>query len=100
MPAAGTLGRYGTLYETSYLIWSNDPSLLPAEPGSTASESSNYLGLRILDAAHVPDTVYWGLVRSLSEVSLMYTPEYYISADGTLSALPSWKNGRTTALSG
>ncbi|HPE16267.1 MAG TPA: LTA synthase family protein [Oscillospiraceae bacterium] len=93
MPAAGTLERYGTLYETSYLIWSNDPSLLPDTPGSTEDESSDYLGLQILDAAHIPDTVYWGLVRSLSEESLIYTPEYYISASGTLSAAPAWESG-------
>ena len=53
------------LYSTNYLIWSNDESLLPGEPGSTKDTSSAYLGLDALRAAGIGLDPYWSMIASL-----------------------------------
>lgn len=77
--------EFSALCSTSYLIWANDPSLLPAQPGETKTESSNYLGLAVLDAANVPKPLYWRLVRQLSETRVIDAPGYSLGRDGTLT---------------
>ena len=74
------------LYSTDYLIWANDPELLPSEPGSTVDTSCNYLGTDLLDLAGVEKPLYWRLISQLSETRLCDTAEYHLGRDGTLSA--------------
>lgn len=74
------------LYSTDYLIWANDPDLLPGEPGSTAHTSCNYLGAQLLDLAGAEKPLYWRLISQLSETRLCDTLEYHLGRDGTLSA--------------
>ena len=73
------------LYSTDYLIWANDPSLLPGEPGSTVDTSCNYLGVTLLDLAGVEKPLYWRLLSRLSETRLCDTWEYHLGRDGVLS---------------
>ena len=80
-----TAEDYSTLCSTSYLIWANDPSLLPAPPGEAKTESSNYLGLALLDAANVPKPLYWRLLEQLSETRVIDAPGYSLARDGELS---------------
>lgn len=88
------------LYSTSYLIWSNDPDLLPGEPGSTMEESSNYLGLEVLKCTGVQLPLYWQLLDQTSQTSLMYTNAYYLDADGQVSlTLPVKNQNQYTVLS-
>lgn len=69
------------LRTTSYLIWANDPSLLPVQPGSVADTSSNYFGLLLLDAANVQKPLYWRLLERLSQTRIMDTAEYSMGLD-------------------
>ena len=73
------------LYSTDYLIWANDHSLLPGEPGSTMDTSCNYLGATLLDLAGVEKPLYWRLLSQLSETRLCDTWEYHLGRDGALS---------------
>ena len=75
------------LYSTDYLIWANDPELLPGEPGSTMDTSCNYLGTILLDLAGVEKPLYWRFLSQLSETRLCDTTEYHLGRDGILSAL-------------
>ena len=84
--AQWTLEDYADLYSTDYLIWSNDPDYLPGEPGSTADESSNYLGVRLLDLAGVEKPLYWRLLSQLSRERSIDTMSYHRSAAGELTA--------------
>lgn len=76
-----TLDQIAELRTTSYLIWANDPSLLPVQPGSQADTSSNYFGLSVLDAARVSKPLYWRLLEQLSQTRLMDTGEYTMGVD-------------------
>lgn len=73
------------LHSTSYLIWSNDPSYLPAEPGTVMDSSSNYFGLSVLDAAEVEKPLYWRLLEQLNETRLIDTLEYHLGQDGSVA---------------
>ena len=84
--AQWTLEDYANLYSTDYLIWSNDPDYLPGEPGSTADESSNYLGVQLLDLAGVDKPLYWRLLSQLSRERSIDTMSYHRSAAGELTA--------------
>lgn len=84
--AQWTLENYANLYSTDYLIWSNDPDYLPGEPGSTADESSNYLGVQLLDLAGVDKPLYWRLLSQLSRERSIDTMSYHRSAAGELTA--------------
>lgn len=79
-----TTEQYSALCSTSYLLWANDPSLLPAEPGTVKEESSNYLGLALLDAANVPKPLYWRLLQQLSETRVIDVQGYSLARDGAL----------------
>ena len=79
-----------TLFSTDYLIWSNDPAYLPAEAGSTRDDSSNYLGVTLLELAQVQPPLYWKLLSQLSDVRLCDTSYYHLGQDGVLSeSLPT-----------
>lgn len=85
-----TLEQIAELRSTSYLIWANDPSLLPAAPGTQTDASCNYFGLSVLDAAGVSKPLYWRLLEQLSQTRLMDTAEYTMDARGVLSqSLPT-----------
>lgn len=85
--AAGVWGDYptmeqlGELRTTDYLIWANDPQLLPAPAGSTKASSCNYFGLNVLEAAGVDKPLYWRLLERLSQTRLMDTGEYSMGID-------------------
>lgn len=85
--AAGAWAGYSTLEQlcetraTSYLIWANDPDLLPVFPGALADTSSNYFGLSVLDAAGVDKPLYWRLLEQLSRTRLIDTGEYTMGVD-------------------
>ncbi|MGE4354630.1 MAG: LTA synthase family protein [Oscillospiraceae bacterium] len=76
---------FKALYRSDYLIWANDPALLPDASGTKVDNSSNYLGLEILDAAHVEKPDYWRMLESMHQTSLAYTWNYYITNDGQIS---------------
>lgn len=78
---SSTLEQLVELRTTDYLVWANDPSLLPVQPGSVADASSNYFGLTILDVAGVSKPFYWRLLEQLSQTRLMDTSEYTLGAD-------------------
>jgi len=71
-----------SLYSTDYVIWSNDPSLLPGDAGSTMDTSSNFLGLDALRAAGMELDSYWRMIASMKESCTIYTWQYFVSADG------------------
>ena len=77
--------NFKELYSADYLIWANDPALLPGEPGSVMDSSSNYLGADVLNAANVPKPGYWRLVESLEAESMIYTASYYLDSTGAAS---------------
>ncbi|NCB50466.1 MAG: LTA synthase family protein [Clostridia bacterium] len=77
------------LYSTDYVIWSNDAALLPADAGSTADTSSNFLGLDALRAAGMELDPYWRMIASMKESCTIYTWPYFVAADGGIyAALP------------
>ena len=77
------------LYSTNYLIWSNDESLLPGEPGSTKDISSAYLGLDALRAAGIGLDPYWSMIASVKESCTAYEWLYAVDNNGKIySELP------------
>lgn len=74
------------LYSTNFLIWSNDPSLLPGEPGQKdLVASSNYLGLSLLDLAGAEKPLYWRALEQLSQTRIIDTVEFSLGRDGSFS---------------
>lgn len=80
-----TAGQFKEIYSTDYLIWSNDPSLLPGEPGSTWDTSSNYLGAELLELSGVEMPVYWQLIDSLSRTRTADMTHFTLDRAGNLS---------------
>lgn len=80
-----TLEQTAQLRTTQYLIWTNDPDLLPDAAGTQVPTSSNYFGLSVLEAAGVQKPLYWRMLERLSQTRLMDTGEYSMGADGSLS---------------
>lgn len=78
---AATIQQVAELRSTSYLIWANDPSLLPAPAGTVQEKSSNYFGLSVLDAANVTWPLYWQLLDQLSQTRLIDCMEYSMGVD-------------------
>lgn len=70
------------LYSSDYLIWANDPSLLPEPAGSRADTSCAFFGLEVLNAAGLPLPRYWQLVRQMSEECQAYNSVYFVSKEG------------------
>ncbi len=78
---SATIQQVAQLRSTSYLIWANDPSLLPAPAGTLEEKSSNYFGLSVLDAANVKRPLYWQLLDQLSQTRLIDCMEYSMGVD-------------------
>jgi len=77
------------LYSSDYLIWANDPSLLPAEAGSkTENTSPVYLGLTAMKCAGLDLTRWWKMVEELQSLCTAYNGFYFVGSDGTPSAAP------------
>lgn len=77
-------------HATDYLIWSNDPSYLPGEPGSRYDTGCHYLGAMLLELTGTDMPVYWRLIDKLSQTRVTDSANYHLSREGELSAeLPS-----------
>lgn len=76
------------LYSTNYVIWANDPSLLPGAAGDKKDTSCSYLGLAALRAADLPLDPYWRMIESVSRSCTAYTWQYFVSAAGEVSSAP------------
>lgn len=77
------------LHSADYLIWSNDPAYLPAEPGSKVDSSCNYFGLNVLKAAQSELPLYWRLLEDAAEVRMIDTLEYHLGRDGKADRVSS-----------
>lgn len=73
-------------HATDYLIWSNDPSYLPGEPGSRYDTGCHYLGARLLELTGTDMPLYWRLIDKLSQTRVIDSANYHLSRDGVLSA--------------
>ena len=73
------------IYSSEYLIWANDPSLLPGPAGSRTDTSCAYFGLEVLEAAEIPLPRYWLLVNEMRRESQAYNQVYFVSNDGKAS---------------
>lgn len=76
------LEDYAELYATDYVIWSNDPSLLPAEPGSRMNTSSTLLGVEALQMASMDLDEYWSMCAVVDTVSDGWTWNFFVPQDG------------------
>lgn len=76
------LEDYAELYSTDYVIWSNDPSLLPAEPGSRMNTSSTLLGVEALQLAGMDLDEYWSMCAVVDTVSDGWTWNFFVTQDG------------------
>ena len=76
------LEDYAELYSTDYVIWSNDPSLLPAEPGSRLNTSSTLLGVEALQLAGIDLDEYWSMCAVVDTVSDGWTWNFFVPQDG------------------
>ena len=76
------LEDYAELYSTDYVIWSNDPSLLPAEPGSRMNTSSTLLGVEALQMAGMDLDEYWSMCAVVDTVSDGWTWNFFVPQDG------------------
>lgn len=76
------LEDYAELYSTDYVIWSNDPSLLPAEPGSRTNTSSTLLGVEALQLAGIDLDEYWSMCAVVDTVSDGWTWNFFVPQDG------------------
>ena len=79
-----TLEQTKEFHRTSYLIWANDDTLLPAAPGSKIDSSANYLGLYAIEASGVKMPLFWQFLKSMRDDSLFYSWKYYLSSNGDL----------------
>lgn len=77
--------QFKEVYSTDYLIWANDPSLLPGEPGTTRDTSSNYLGAELLELSGVELPVYWQLIDTLSRTRTADMTHFTLDRAGNLS---------------
>lgn len=82
---SGTPETFKELYSTDYLIWANDPSLLPGEPGSTWDTSCNYLGVTVLNLAGVELPTYWQLIDRLAQTRVADMYFFFLDREGNLS---------------
>lgn len=76
------LEDYAELYSTDYVIWSNDPSLLPAEPGSRMNTPSTLLGVEALQMAGMDLDEYWSMCAVVDTVSDGWTWNFFVPQDG------------------
>ena len=81
----GSPENFREIYSTDYLIWANDPSLLPGSPGSTWDTSCNYFGADILNLAGVELPAYWQLISRLSQTRVADMYFFFLDREGNLS---------------
>lgn len=81
----GSCEDFREVYSTDYLIWANDPDLLPGAPGSTWDTSCSYLGARVLELAGVELPAYWQLVARLGQTRTADALEFHLDRAGNLS---------------
>lgn len=70
------------LYAADYLIWANDPALLPAPQGTVRDTSCGFFGLEVLDAAGAALPRYWQMVREMRKESICYNHIYFVDDSG------------------
>lgn len=80
--------EYARFCSTDYLIWSNDPSYLPGEPGSQYDTGCHYLGAQLLRLAGADMPLYWRLIDKLAQTRVADCAAYHLSREGELSAEP------------
>ncbi len=76
---------YVRTYSTDYLIWSNDPAYLPAEPGGEAEASCNHLGAELLELAGIDMPLYWRFIRTIAQDRVIDSLLYHRGRDGETS---------------
>lgn len=76
------LEDYAELYSTDYVIWSNYPELLPAEPGSRVNSASTLLGLEALQAAGIELDEYWSMCAVVDTISDGWTWNFFVPEGG------------------
>ena len=76
------LEDYAELYSTDYVIWSNYPELLPAEPGSRVNSASTLLGLEALQAAGIELDEYWSMCAVVDTISDGWTWNFFVPQGG------------------
>ncbi len=76
------LEDYAELYSTDYVIWSNCPELLPAEPGSRVNSASTLLGLEALQAAGIELDEYWSMCAVVDTISDGWTWNFFVPEGG------------------
>lgn len=81
----GSPADFMGLYSTDYLIWANDPSLLPGRPGSTWDTSCNYFGAAVLNLAGVELPAYWQLIDRLAQTRVADMYFFFLDRRGNLS---------------
>ena len=81
----GSTENFRELYSTDYLIWANDPALLPGEPGSTWDTSCNYFGAAVLNLARVELPAYWRLIDRLAQTRVADMYFFFLDRQGNLS---------------
>lgn len=76
------LEDYAELYSTDYVIWSNYPDLLPAEPGSRMNTSSTLLGVEALQLAGMDMNEYWSMCAVVDTISDGWTWNFFVPQGG------------------
>ena len=84
-PAEWTGAQTAELYSTDYVIWANDPSLLPGAAGDRKDTSCSFIGLEALRAADMPLDNYWRMIAAVSRRMTAYNWHFFVSADGQVS---------------
>lgn len=76
------------LYSTQYVIWSNDPELLPEAPGSVKNTSSTLLGLEALRLAGLPLDEFWSMCAVTDSVMDAWTWRCFVPEGGEPRSSP------------
>jgi hypothetical protein len=81
-----TVEEIANVYSTNYLIWANDPNLLNGYFSSDAPriESSQYLGLDILEIAGLDMPYYWKFLKNVNSHNAFYSRRYSVSSSNVV----------------
>ena len=94
-----TTQQTAQLYSTDYVIWANDPNLLPGQPGERRDTSSAFLGLAALRAADLPLDDYWRMIAAVDGDITAYNWHFFVSdTDGVSQTLPRDTDAETKRL--
>lgn len=98
-PAGWTTEQTAELYSTDYVIWANDPTLLPGEVGETRDTSCSFIGLEALRTAGLPLDAYWRMISAVDGGITAYNWHFFVSESGEVSAaLPEETDAETKRL--